>query len=378
MFFKDIPGLSQVKKHLVESVQKKRISHAQLFHGEEGSPSLPMAIAYAQYISCTQRSADDSCGTCPSCKQFKSLSYPDLHFSYPVASTPAVGSKPTSKDFLKEWQKLHEQDAFFSLQEWLAHVGIQKKQALINVHESAAILRNMSLKSFSGQFKFQIIYCAERLNSSAANKLLKIIEEPEEGTLLILVTEQRENILQTLLSRCQAVFIGKIATEELTPHLTQRYALDKPTAESIAHFAGGSLIKAKTLLQNREALVQHAQLFADWMRACFGARVEQINTSLEGLIQTDRESQKAFLAFSARIVEERMLANYIDNTANPIFEHVPFNEQKFSQLLQPFNAEKILTLLNEASYDISRNGNAKIILLDLSLKMSNALRMKVA
>lgn len=377
MLFKDIPGLLIVKKDLTDAVNRNRISHAQLFVGIEGSCALPMAIAYAQYISCSQRSETDSCGHCASCKQFNSFNYPDLHFSYPIASNASVGTKPKSKDFLKQWQEImQERKGFFTLHNWLEFIDLEKKQALINVHESADILHTLSLKSYSGKFKFQLIYCADRLNTAAANKLLKIIEEPEEKTVLILITERPESILQTIESRCQKTFIGKSDNESLAHFVEQSTGVPALEAKTAAHFAEGSALKALDMAKNQEALAYNAKLFADWMRACFAAKVHLINQSIEPLLAMDRDSQKDFLAMTSKLVEERLLANFAEEEPNPIFSSVAFNGARFSALLEAYNTEMILTLLNEASHDISRNGNAKIIFLDMSLRMSNALKTK--
>jgi DNA polymerase-3 subunit delta' len=377
MLFKDIPGLEDVKKDLVDAVKRNRISHAQLFIGIEDSAALPMAIAYAQYISCTQRGETDSCGICVPCKQFNSFNYPDMHFSYPVASDSSVGSRPKSKDFLKQWQGLmQEKKVFFNLHNWLEFIGLEKKQALISVHESAEILHSLSLKSYSGAFKFQLIYCADRLNTAAANKLLKVIEEPEEKTVLILITERPEAILKTIESRCQKTYIGKSNVESLGTFLENTLSIDPLQAKTAAYFAEGSVTKAMEMAANQSSLAYTATLFANWMRACYVAKVQLINDSLEPLLAMDRDSQKDFLAMTSKLIQERLLANYTEEESNPIFKTVAFDGARFSALLEAYNTELILNLLNEASYDISRNGNAKIIFLDMSLKMSNALKTK--
>jgi DNA polymerase-3 subunit delta' len=376
MFFAEIPGLSALKNQLTDSVRQNRIPHAQLFHGNEHSSAFQVALAYTQYISCQKRLEHESCGSCSSCKQFKALSYPDLHFSFPMASK---GSGPVNCDaFSEEWSGFLKSHGFFTLNEWAKTAGLDKKQLIINVLESKNILNKLGLKAYSGGYKFQLIYGAERLNTAAANKLLKLIEEPEPNTLLLLISDYPERIIQTILSRCQKTFVPDHTPNEITNHLKTLPDVSEAIATNAAHFANGSLAIGQILVGQNEQLLARSEIFTNWFRACYHAKVDAIQQALDPVFSQGRDAQRAFLIFVTTIVRERLSAKFIEGPNNPLFEQVSFNEQAFSSLLHTKNAQYILDVINEAVYDIGRNGNARIVLLDTSLKLSNALRMKAA
>jgi DNA polymerase-3 subunit delta' len=213
MLFSEIIGQENTKKQLIDSVQTSRMSHAQLFSGPEGSGSLPLAIAYAQYVSCTQQGADDSCGVCPSCRKYNKLAHPDLHFVFPVATTDKVKSKPVSDLFLPEWRDILLTNPYFSFNQWLEHIGVDNKQGLIGTEEAGEIIRKLTLKTYESDYKVMVIWMPEKMNDSSANKLLKMIEEPPLKTLFLLVSEHPEQIITTIISRTQLVKVPRIDRE---------------------------------------------------------------------------------------------------------------------------------------------------------------------
>lgn len=375
MFFEEIPGLNEIKKSLIEGINKGRVPHAQLFFGNEGSSAFQMALAYARYLVCSEKQENESCAHCPTCKQFTSLNFPDLHFSFPMASKGqgAISCEP----YMAEWKSFIKANPFFTLDQWSREAGIDKKQLIINVKESERIYNILNLRAYSGTFKILIISHADRLNHQAANKLLKLIEEPQPNTLLLFTSNFPEHIIQTILSRCQKFFIPKHHVDDITSFLIEKASLGKKEASSTAHFSEGSISKALSLAIEHERLSSNAHLFAEWFRACYHAKVKEILTVIDQLSKYSRDGQKAFLIFASQVVRERLSAKYkTEQNPNPIFDEVNFRPEGFTAILHSANASFLLELLNEAIYDISRNGNGRILLLDLSLKLSNALRMK--
>ena len=236
MLFKDIIGQEEIKKKLIKTVEENRVSHAQLFSGPEGAGSLPLAIAYAQYISCENRSGNDSCGTCHSCFKYSKLIHPDLHFILPVASTPKV-KEPLTDKFLEEWRVSFIENPYLNPAEWYKAIGLENKQGFINVAESNEIIRKLSLKSYESEYKVVIIWLPEKMNKSAANKLLKIIEEPPSKTLFLMVTENSTNILPTIYSRVQVIRIPKLEEAEILLALQQGFDLEEDNIKNAAYLA---------------------------------------------------------------------------------------------------------------------------------------------
>src|SRR5690606_17136804 len=216
-----------VKKKLIHTVKENRVSHAQLFLGSSGSGSLALAIAFAQYISCTNKTEEDSCGECSSCTKFQKLAHPDLHFAFPVASNKRVKDKPTSKDYIKEWREALMHSPYLNLNDWYQKIEIENKQGSISVHESADIIKALSYKTYESEYKTLIIWMPEKMNASTANKLLKQIEEPEQKTLILLVAEDEEQIISTVRSRTQLVKVPLLDQESIGNYLIREYGLQQ-------------------------------------------------------------------------------------------------------------------------------------------------------
>lgn len=375
--FKEIAGHHVLKQKLIETARSGRVSHAQLFFGPEGNGGLPLAIAYCQYLACQNPGENDSCGTCVNCKQFRSFNYPDLNFVYPVAKTQKSSSKPISEEFREEWLEIVQDKEYFGVFDWLEALGIENKQAQISVYESATILKKLQLKSYAGDYKFTIIWLPERMNGSSANKLLKIIEEPPEKTLFLLVSEDPEALLQTITSRCQKVLVPKYPIAEAQNYLEQSESLEPSAASIIAKLVDGNLAQAKKLAQKSDAFHQYAELFAQWVRACFKADVKQLIDWSESLGKFERERLKDFLKFCSNTFRDSLNLNFsTEPSANSIFKEVQFELEKFAPFVHLKNTSIILEDIDRATYDIGRNGNPKVILADLSLNMARHLRLK--
>lgn len=381
MLFKNITGQNEVKRRLIQTVREGRVSHAQLFFGPEGSRKLAIAIAYAQFINCRNRVFDpespgggDSCGVCPSCIKFAKLVHPDLHFIYPVATTKEVDRKPVSSDFSKTWREaLLDSDFRLNLNDWYKLAGFEKKQGIINAEDCSEILRTLSYKSYESEFKVMIIWMADRLFHSAAPKILKILEEPPDKSLFILITENPEKIISTILSRTQTVKFPRLTDEDIFQELTARLNCPEEDARCIVPLSEGNLNKAVKILRNDEDEVFCLEKFRTWMRLCH--KIELANT-LEFVTEIGklgREKQKNFLAYSERIVRNAMLINY----KNPQLASLNRDEKefmiKFSRFINYSNITSFTMELEKAQYHIERNANPNILFMDLSMTITNLL-----
>ena len=296
MLFKDIIGQEEVKKRLIKTVEENRISHAQLFLAPEGTGGLPLAIAYAQYLSCENRGGNDSCGTCPSCTKYSKLIHPDLHFILPVASTPKV-QKPLTDKFLEEWRAAFLENPYLNPAEWYKAIGLENKQGFINVEESNEIIRKLSFKSFESEYKVVIIWLPEKMNKPAANKLLKIIEEPPSKTLFLMVAENLTNILPTIYSRVQMIRIPKPEEKEILLALQQKYDFEEVIIKDAAHLADGNYLRALNFLERAEENELHFERFRALMRLCWTNDIQGILSWVEEIVRTGRESQKQFILY---------------------------------------------------------------------------------
>jgi DNA polymerase-3 subunit delta' len=377
MNFADILGQEHIKSHLITSTESGRISHAQLFVGFEGSGTLAMAIAYAQYILCHDNTDKESCKI-----KCSKLVHPDVHFAFPVATTSSIKSKPVSNLFLAEWREFVLQNPYANLFEWLQHIGIEKKQGQIGVDEAEEIVKALKLKSFEGGFKIMIIWMAEKMNIAAANKLLKLLEEPPEKTVFILISEDEEQLINTIKSRCQILHFPVLSDSDIAKGLVIQEGTDPPIAKRIAHQSDGNFNKALQLLHNDNSDEQFEQWFITWVRAAFKAKgnasvVQLLVEWSETISKTGRETQKRFLMYCMQFFRQALLLNY--NAGNLVFlqpKTPGFKLEKFAPFIHGGNIMEINDELNTAIYHIERNGNAKIVLLDLSIRLTRLLHLK--
>lgn len=374
MLFKEVVGHSAAKQRLLQTVHEGRISHAQLFLGTEGCGSLALAIAYGQYINCTNRTLEDSCGVCPSCLKFKKLIHPDLHFVFPVSANATVKSNPVSDNFLSEWREAVLQNAYLNFTQWIKHIGVENKQAGIQKSESEEIIKKLNLKTYEGNYKIMIIWMAEKMNETCANKLLKIIEEPTPNTLFLLISENTEQILQTILSRTQMVRLSKIDKPSLEEFLRSNYEFDEAQISSIAHNANGSMNKALTLINGDANNSENFEYFTSLMRLCYTKKIIELGTLVDTLGSLGRERQKNFLEYSLRMVRENFILNKKVKSAVYLFKEEAAFSEKFSAFIHEGNIMSITKEMNDAHYHIERNGSPRIIFFDLALKLTIALK----
>lgn len=372
MFFRDIIGQSEIKQRLTASVASNRISHAQLIFGPEGCGSLPVAVAYARYIHCTNRGADDSCGECPSCTKYNKLVHPDLHFAFPIKS---MKETPVSDSFIAEWRDAFLDNPYLSIDEWTAKIEADNKQLIIPEKESGEILRKLNLTTFEAEYKIMIIWMPEKMNLTSANKLLKILEEPPEKTLFLLVTESEDQLLRTIVSRTQLVRMRKIADEELRDAMMKRHELAQSDAEKIAFQADGNYSFARSLLERSEQAAYNLATFQKLMRSSLKFDPAKVLAVVDDLAGIGRERQKQFFSYSLDLVRECFLLGYADQSlVRMAGEELEFIT-KFSKFIHAANGERIIEELNLAMKHIERNGAPKIILLDLAFKLNELINI---
>ncbi len=374
MKFAEVAGHDKLKSDLIRLANNERMGHAFLFYGPEGNGALPLSLALAQYLSCRDKNLDDSCGRCLNCRLFSFYNFPDVHFVYPVAKTQKTNDKPLSGDFREEWNALLKSEKYFGLFRWLETLGIENKQAQINIYESLDIFKKLSLKSYQGKYKFVIMWMPERMNSSAANKILKILEEPTSHTFFFLISESPNVLLQTIISRCQKIQVNRYSVATTKLFLKEEKKLDNDTASVIAQIAEGNLSLAGKLAGRSESYRNYVVHFSSWVRVCFKADIYQIIHWVEGSACFERERLKDFIKFCADIFRRAFELNYVDAvSSNDVFDNTDFELQKFAPFVNSANAADILELIDTAMCDVSRNANSKIVLTDLSLKMARKL-----
>lgn len=376
MLFKQIVGHEHLKNHLIQSASSGRIPHAQLFVGPEGSGVLSMAIAYAQYVLCGNSDKENTGGNEACNLKFDHFSHPDLHFIYPTVTTEEVKSKPKSLDFLNDWRQFLLEQPYGSLFDWYTLLNVQNKQGEIRVEDAQEILKSLSLKSYEGGYKIMIIWMADKLNIAASNKLLKLLEEPTDKTLFILITENEEDIIQTIRSRCQVLHFSPLSENAIAKHLVVYQNIDEKKANLIAHKAQGNYNKALRLCVDKNDNQSFEEWFVTWVRAAFRAKgnasaIQDLISWSEQIASLGRETQKKFLHFCIEMFRQALLLNYqADNLVYFETSVDNFNLNKFAPFVTGNNITDIYKEIQEAIYHIERNGNAKIILTDLSIKLT--------
>ncbi|MEN9908047.1 MAG: hypothetical protein RLZZ540_1196 [Bacteroidota bacterium] len=382
MQFSEILGQEHIKNHLSRSADLGRIPHAQLFVGPEGSGTLAMAIAYAQYILCGNQNGEND-GENHACNiKFQKLSHPDLHFAYPTVTTDEVKKNPKSIDFIVDWRAFVTQNPYGGLFDWYAVLGVQNKQGEIRVDDAQEILKSLSLKAYEGGYKIMIVWMADKLNIAASNKLLKLLEEPPEKTVFILISENEEDIIQTIRSRCQILHFNGLSEAVIADALVSREEIDLKLAIKLAHQTQGNYNAALHLLRDKDEEHPFEQWFVTWVRAAFKAKkdaaaIQDLILWSEKIATLGREAQKKFLQFCMEMFRQALLVNY-ETPSLVYFEPKvdKFKLENFAPFVNGNNIKDIFKELSDAMYHIERNGNAKIILTDLSIKLTRLIHKK--
>ena len=368
MLFREVIGQNAIKEQLIQSVFENRVSHAQLFLGPESSGSFALALAYAQFISCTNRSEADSCGECSSCRKYNKLIHPDLHFSYPFFRG---GDKEDSMADLGEWRDLVLSNPYFNLDEWRLRLDAQNKQPNINKAECLNILHRLSLKAFESEYKTMIIWLPEYLKNEG-NRLLKTLEEPASKTLIILVAQNQDQILNTIISRTQLVKIPALKNEDIVHYLIDNKDISETQASRIAYLSDGNLQTALNLLKEDDH--DDFRNFTNWMRMTFADKGAQIIDFVDEISKLGRENQKNMLRYGVQLIRECIMMM----SGAESLVHLPSAEldfiRNFSKHLDLAKCEALVNELEKAHYHIERNANPKILFLDVSLQFVKILK----
>lgn len=368
MYFRDIIGLNEIKTHLIDSVKQGHVPHARLLYGPAGVGKLPLAIAYARYLNCEDKGLEDSCGNCPSCHKFDKLSHPDLHFVFPV-----IKSK-TSDGYLPQWREFLSENTYFDLNSWLAFIDAGNAQGTIYSKESDEIIRKLNLKVYEAPYKIMIVWLPEKMHEACANKLLKMIEEPPQNTIFLLVTEEPDKVLTTIRSRCQPLNIRAVSSVEMEEALQSKFGLPAEAAKSTAHIANGNFLKATQIIQSKNDNNVLFLLFKEMMRASVSRNIKEIKKVSGEIASIGREMQKSFLLYSLRLFREY----FISNLNEPAMVYLNAEEEAFGSRFAPFVNEMNISKFNDefqtAFRQIEQNGNARIVFLDLCLKSTMLLK----
>ena len=376
MQFKEILGQEEIKKGLIRTVADQRISHALLFFGPAGSGKLGLAIAFAQYLSCGNRLENDACGTCPSCIKFEKLAHPDLHFIYPVMTTGKITKEPVSDHFIEEWRVSVLNNPYISENQWYEAIGAENKQGIISRNESNNIIRKLGLKSYESEYKTVVIWLPEKMNRSAANSLLKLIEEPPPKTIFLMVSENTGQILPTILSRTQLIRVPPLQGKIIRETLMKRENINPDLVEDALRKANGNYGVVLTMMENDEQELLYFELFTTFMRHCFQRKIIEINDLVDQFAALGRERQKQFISYSLRLVRENFMLNLKKEELSYMSRKEEEFSKKFSSFIHAANVFGIVEELTMAHNHIEANGNPRIIFMDLAVQIIILLKME--
>jgi DNA polymerase-3 subunit delta' len=376
MLFKDIVGQERIKSQLVANVRNRRISHTQLFLGPEGSGHLALALALAQYIQCKDPGPEDACGTCSSCLKMNKLEHPDLHFFFPVAPNQQHKKDVSSKLFTGAWRDMLLQSPYFTYLQWLEKAGIENKQAIINAEDCNNIIRTIGLKAYESPYKIVVIYMVEKLYVASAPKLLKVLEEPPEKTLFVMISENKELVLNTILSRAQILKIPRLWDQEVEEALVSMRSVPREQAHRLAFLAEGNFAEA-LLLQGRgpEALADLEQ-FRSWMRLCFRNDRQNIISWVDSVARLGREKQKSFLQYGLKVFRLCMVNQYGAGDLQRLDRDEKEFIDKFSPFIHHGNTLEVVEAFSLALRQVERNANPRILFADLSFTLVEQFRKK--
>jgi DNA polymerase-3 subunit delta' len=372
MQFSDIYGLEDVKSRLTEAVRKDHVAHAQLFLGPEGSANLAMAIAFTSYLNCLEPEDHDSCGKCASCLKNGKYIHPDVHYVFPVSSTDKIkGKDVVSHSFLTEWRQFLEEDLFGDVSDWSLIFGGENKNLNISKEESRGIIQKLSLKAFEGRYKVIIVWMPEYMHPAAANGLLKVLEEPSDNTIFIMVANDAEKLLGTILSRLQMVFIRGFDYREIEEQLLSS-GIPASKALHISRLSEGSLKMAYRMASEDDD--DQSATTKEWFRLCYGSNLIELVKWSEDFHKMSRVTQRAFLRFGLSLLRDTLVAHYGDSSLIKLSEEEKNFVKKFSQVITPEKVGPLTKLLSEALFHLERNASAKMVFLDLSIKVSSLMK----
>lgn len=369
MYFRDIIGQEEIKEQLIKSARTGIVPHARLFTEQGGAGAFPLALAYARYLNCTNPTEEDACGKCPSCLKYNELVHPDLHFVFPIISKKDK-KKEVCDDYLTEWRGFLKERPYFNMDSWLDYIEAGNSQALIYSKESDEILRKLSLKIYEATYRILLVWLPEKLHPTCANKLLKIIEEPPLNTVILMVSENPDLILGTILSRAQRLNVRAIHPEAIVYAMTSRFGLSTEDAQHITHLANGNYLKAIEAISLGEENKFFLEQFKGMMRNSWARNVKGMKEMADLLASIGRERQKNFLAYCQHLIRE----NFMYRFQSPELNYMNLDEAGFAVKFAPFVNERnvfdIMEELAKAEQHVAQNVNAKMVFFDLSLRLT--------
>jgi len=365
MQFKDVIGQEELKAHLIQEIVNEKVSHAQLFLGKPGFGSLPIALAFIQYLFCENKQQKDSCGVCSSCKKVTELQHPDLHFSFPVVQ--AIDKK--SNFFLPQWREQIKSQPYFDLNDWLNKIDEKGRKPIIGTDESQEIIKKLSLKSYEGGYKVMMIWMAEEMSPQCSNKLLKILEEPPAKTLFLLICDSQEYILQTILSRTQIVKIPRLRVDEISDFLRKKHLLSNEASNSIASRSDGDFIETLDVLSQSHEQDENRDLFIQLMRVCYKKSVLEMMDWAEKVAVLSKEKQKIFLRYAIHMFRQSIIKNYTEDQLTRVSDEEALFLKNFSKFITGNNILDFSQTFNEAHYHVERNANSKILFTNICFKV---------
>ena len=371
MLFEEVIGQDEVKQRLIRNVRDGIIPHAQMFCGPPGSGKLALALAFVRYLFCRNRGVNDACGVCPSCRQMDSLSHPDLHFAYPIVKNK---KREVCDDFLPEWREMIAKSPYFTYDQWLRFIGTENGLGIIYAKEGSEILRKLSLKSMESDYKCMIVWLPEKLHEVCANKLLKLLEEPYDRTLFILVSDYPDGVLPTIQSRTQRVQIRPLPEFVIKERLLGEFHIDERYASTISRIAGGNYIRACEMVSLSDGGDGFLSLFISAMRNSWKKDVAGMKRWSEHVASLGREQQLCFLDYCGHYLRENFIYNFHIPDLNFLTDGESDFSSSFARFVNERNVESFMEVFNLAGRDISQNVNAKMVFFDLSLKIAVLLK----
>lgn len=368
----EVIGQEEVWQRLTEMVREERLPHAIMLCGPQGCGKMALALAFASYLLCQNRDGhNEACGECKQCKMLEKWGHPDLLFSYPTIKTPAMGSehKPVSEDFAEEWRNMISRSPYFNIEQWMTEIGAENQQAIITAGESDELNRKLSLKSSQGGYKVSVIWLPERMNIECANKILKLIEEPPSHTVFIMVSENPDNLLETIRSRVQRIDVKKTDNESIQKALVSKYGITEDDAMRVARLANGDWLTAVGELtadsENKDFLTD----FQSLMRLAYQRNVRELKRWSDNINSYGREKQKRFLTYFLRLIRESFMYNFQQPDLSYLTSQEEAFTANFARFVNENNILQINELANKAIRDISQNANGKIVFFDMALQM---------
>ncbi len=365
MLFKNIVGQLPVKTKLLNMLHDGRVPHALMFNGPEGSGNLPAAFAFIQYLFCQNKQQNDSCGVCSSCLKVNKLIHPDLHLVFPI---PLSKSVRTSNDLLPEFREIFIETPYLTIHDWFDSLSSENKQPTIPTDEASDILKKLSYTSYEGGYKIMVIWQPEKMNTSAANKLLKILEEPPEQTLFLLVCNHPEQLLATIISRVQQIQFYKLETDDVAKGLMEQFDCQPQAAKQAAMLSDGSFREAQLLLQHLDGGTAYLQNFRNFMLISLKFDAIKAVSWVDENSRIGREKQKQFLQYGLEIFRDCLMFNF---GSVDLVRHSGEEKEfiaKFARFINQRNYERLLEEFNSAFYHVERNANPKILFMDLIMK----------